>query len=132
MNKFPAAYMVHDEINREIDKARAERRLARKADGQKELEDDKDAHHIAFLPPIPPPQPGAAEFVRLLTRKTVEKIDSPIKRAIRQPISGFIFAIALWEAWKLNFAAGLAFNGPFRLSRKNEPGPDLEGATHDV
>ncbi len=39
----------------------------------------------------------------------------PVEIAIASPISGLIFGFALWEAWKINRKARLAFNGPFRL-----------------
>ncbi len=39
----------------------------------------------------------------------------PILVATQAPISGMIYAFALWEAWKINKPVQLVFNGPFRL-----------------
>jgi phosphate/sulfate permease len=41
---------------------------------------------------------------------------SPVLIAVHAPISGFIYAFALWEAWKINRKVELTFNGPFRVS----------------
>ena len=40
----------------------------------------------------------------------------PIFIAFGAPISGFIFAFALWEAWKMNRKVRLVINGPFHLA----------------
>jgi hypothetical protein len=39
----------------------------------------------------------------------------PIMEGTHSPISGLIYAFALWEAWKINKPVQLVFNGPFRL-----------------
>jgi hypothetical protein len=39
----------------------------------------------------------------------------PVLEATQAPISGLIYAFALWEAWKINKPVQLVFNGPFRL-----------------
>lgn len=39
----------------------------------------------------------------------------PVLEATQAPISGLIYAFALWEAWKINKPVHLVFNGPFRL-----------------
>ena len=39
----------------------------------------------------------------------------PVLEATQAPISGLIYAFALWEAWKINKPVRLVFNGPFRL-----------------
>jgi hypothetical protein len=41
---------------------------------------------------------------------------APVIMAVQNPLSGFIYAFALWEAWKINKGLKLAFNGPFRVS----------------
>ena len=40
----------------------------------------------------------------------------PVLVAYEAPISGLIFAFALWEAWKLNRKVRLVINGPFHLA----------------
>jgi hypothetical protein len=40
----------------------------------------------------------------------------PVLLAIQSPISGLIFAFALWEAWKMNRKVRLVINGPFHLA----------------
>jgi hypothetical protein len=44
----------------------------------------------------------------------------PVLAAFGSPISGLIFAFALWEAWKINRRLVLTFNGPFRLGTADE------------
>jgi hypothetical protein len=39
----------------------------------------------------------------------------PVLEATQAPITGLIYAFALWEAWKINKPVQLVFNGPFRL-----------------
>ncbi len=61
------------------------------------------------------PRPSVLAWV-LLTVVILGFVYSiPIQIAIAAPISGLIFAFALWEAWKINRKTRLAFNGPFRL-----------------
>jgi hypothetical protein len=45
----------------------------------------------------------------------------PIIFAFGSPISGLIFAFALWEAWKLNKKVQLVINGPFNLAAADHP-----------
>ncbi len=51
----------------------------------------------------------------------------PVLAAFGSPISGLIFAFALWEAWKINRRLVLVFNGPFRLGigDSGEPTPGV-------
>jgi hypothetical protein len=51
----------------------------------------------------------------------------PIMVAKNAPISGLIYAFALWEAWKLNRPVQLVFNGPFRLAEAGPAEPKPEG-----
>ncbi len=50
----------------------------------------------------------------------------PVQIALTAPMSGLIFAFALWEAWKVNRRAHLSFNGPFRVSTPGSSGPEPE------
>jgi hypothetical protein len=51
----------------------------------------------------------------------------PIIVGAHQPISGLIYAFALWEAWKINKGAKLAFSGPFQVKAADPgaPGPEV-------
>jgi hypothetical protein len=55
----------------------------------------------------------------------------PVAEAVASPISGLIYAFALWEAWKMNRPVRLSFNGPFRVSAQgsseSEPQVDDNG-----
>jgi hypothetical protein len=55
----------------------------------------------------------------------------PILLSFQSPISGLIYAFALWEAWKMNRRVPMSFNGPFRVSTKGsfegEPEVDDHG-----
>jgi hypothetical protein len=73
--------------------------------------------------PRPGPQaPGAALSGLLLALVMMVGIlyAMPLQIAMNAPISGLIYAFALWEAWKINRPIQLVFNGPFRLA---EAGP---------
>ncbi len=52
----------------------------------------------------------------------------PILLSFQSPISGLIYAFALWEAWKMNRRVKMSFNGPFRVSAKgsNECEPEVD------
>ncbi|MFO0888864.1 MAG: hypothetical protein U0790_06910 [Isosphaeraceae bacterium] len=50
----------------------------------------------------------------------------PVQIAAAAPISGLIFAFALWEAWKINRKTQIFFNGPFRLSASGAGGGGIE------
>jgi hypothetical protein len=52
----------------------------------------------------------------------------PVRVAIRAPISGLIFAFALWEAWKINKPFQFVFSGPFRLGASGGAQVEAEGA----
>ena len=54
---------------------------------------------------------------------------SPVLEAFQAPISGLIYCFALWEAWKMNKAVQLVFNGPFRVSAQGpvEQEPEVDG-----
>jgi len=54
----------------------------------------------------------------------------PVFIAIESPISGLIYAFALWEAWKLNKKTHVAFNGPYSLTLRDSVGS--EGAADGV
>jgi hypothetical protein len=69
--------------------------------------------------------PKAREF--LLSRGVGRLLFSPVTTALKRPISGLIYAFALWEAWKINRGLTLVFHGPFRLSTVG-PG----AAAHEV
>ncbi len=53
----------------------------------------------------------------------------PVYESFHAPIAGFIYAFALWEAWKTNKKVYLTFNGPFRVSASPEGGvpPEVVG-----
>jgi hypothetical protein len=55
----------------------------------------------------------------------------PVLEAVESPISGLIYGFALWEAWKMNRAVKLSFNGPFRVGaqglRESYPQADDHG-----
>jgi hypothetical protein len=44
----------------------------------------------------------------------------PVYEAFHAPISGLIYAFALWESWKINKKVRLTFSGPFRVSAAPE------------
>jgi hypothetical protein len=70
-----------------------------------------------------------AESLDLLARSVfylVMLFASPLLRAFAQPLTGLIYCFALWEAWRLNRAAKLSFNGPFRVSQSSTTGPGAE------
>jgi hypothetical protein len=50
----------------------------------------------------------------------------PIRLSFADPITGFIFLFALWEAWKINRRVQLAFSGPFRLSTPETMVTDID------
>jgi hypothetical protein len=68
----------------------------------------------AFLQKVPPPSPEV--IIRMLVAVIGPLCRIPIENGLQRPISGLIYAFALWEAWKINRPLVLAFNGPFRLS----------------
>ena len=51
----------------------------------------------------------------------------PILISVQAPISGLIFAFALWEAWKINRKVQIVFSGPFSLAAGQADFPALEG-----
>jgi hypothetical protein len=53
----------------------------------------------------------------------------PVLKATQAPISGLIYAFALWEAWKINKPIRLVFNGPFRLGEAGAAAVEPEGVT---
>ena len=55
----------------------------------------------------------------------------PVLHATHSPISGLIYAFALWEAWKINTPIRLVFNGPFRLGATGAAGVGPEGVVHE-
>jgi hypothetical protein len=55
----------------------------------------------------------------------------PVLEATHAPISGLIYAFALWEAWKINQPVRLVFNGPFRLGATGVAGPGTEGVADE-
>ena len=52
----------------------------------------------------------------------------PILISFQSPVSGLIYAFALWEAWKINRRVKMSFNGPFRVSAKgsDEGEPEVD------
>ena len=56
---------------------------------------------------------------------------SPVFEAIQAPIAGLIYCFALWEAWKMNKAVQLAFNGPFRVSAQGPAEQESEADGND-
>jgi hypothetical protein len=62
----------------------------------------------------------------------VELFPAPLKEGFEHPIAGFIYAFALWEAWKLNGRAHLVFNGPFRLGAAGPADGKPEGVDDGV
>lgn len=48
-------------------------------------------------------------------------IASPFLIAAESPITLLFLAIALWEAWKLNFGISLKLSGPYRVNRAPPP-----------
>jgi hypothetical protein len=59
---------------------------------------------------------------------------APVLASIQSPITGLIFAFALWEAWKINRKVHLAFAGPFRLETRHggdEPRRTAEEPGHE-
>ncbi|QEH32265.1 hypothetical protein OJF2_07340 [Aquisphaera giovannonii] len=57
---------------------------------------------------------------------------APVEMATASPISGLIYAFAIWEAWKLNRRrAGVAFSGPYRLAAAGVPDAEVKPEAHD-
>jgi hypothetical protein len=54
----------------------------------------------------------------------------PVIVAVHAPISGLIYGFALWEAWKMNRAVRLSFNGPFRVIAPRPSESDREVDDH--
>jgi hypothetical protein len=94
----------------------------------KDSEAEKAARDVAAeeLPDLNRPPPSPPRFLMALVYVIVA-YSSPVLMAIVAPISGLIFAFALWEAWKINRRLVLVFNGPFRLgtSDTGEPAPEV-------
>ena len=44
---------------------------------------------------------------------------APVLETIQAPISGLIYAFALFQAWQMNKRAHIAFNGPFQVGKGN-------------
>ncbi|WP_165228916.1 hypothetical protein [Aquisphaera insulae] len=84
----------------------------------------------AAVPP-PPARPRAdaravlakmiAEHPSILLVLGFSILISPVELAMLAPISGLIYAFALWEAWKINRRAVVTFNGPYRLAAATCP-----------
>ena len=55
----------------------------------------------------------------------------PVLEATHAPISGLIYAFALWEAWKINQPVRLVFNGPFRLGATGAARVGSEGVADE-
>jgi hypothetical protein len=81
------------------------------AEGQKQLAADALEN-----PHQKHPAPSLTRLLLLIVFLTGWLFAIPIQVAISAPISGLIYAFALWEAWKINKGAQLVFSGPFRVS----------------
>jgi hypothetical protein len=80
-----------------------------------EAEDDADEEPQIFDRNLNAGRNPAFLFV-MIVAGIVAAYSLPVLNAIHLPISGFIFAFALWEAWKLNRKVRLMINGPFHLA----------------
>jgi hypothetical protein len=105
---------------------------AEKAAQNVDADEDDDAPQIALLPAKPAAKSNLWEILVGIIMLTAVMLPAPILVAKENPITGFIFAFALWEAWKVNLRAVIALNGPFRLSRKDKPVEEIEGAAYDA
>ena len=54
----------------------------------------------------------------------------PVFMAMQSPISGLIYAFAIWEAWKINRRQELALEGPYNVEPRAGHGPVIEGPGH--
>jgi hypothetical protein len=88
--------------------------------------DDGGAADVKEVPPVHKP----AQIPLALLVATVFLVGLfytvPVQIAVAAPISGLIFAFALWEAWKANRGVHLSFNGPFRVTTRGSSGPKPE------
>ncbi len=74
----------------------------------------------------PKEPPSLAGLLMALTVVLVIVFIAPVLETFQAPVSGLIYAFALWEAWKINKKVHLTFNGPFRVSAAPEGGAALE------
>jgi hypothetical protein len=79
---------------------------------------------------LAPPEPPAAILVAVALMALIYSL--PVRVVMSFPIAGFIYAFALWEAWKLNRPVRLVFNGPFRLGEAGAAVPKPEGIVDGV
>jgi hypothetical protein len=54
---------------------------------------------------------------------------APVGETMQAPISGLIYGFALYQAWKMNKRAHIAFNGPFQVGQRN---PSAAQGSHDA
>jgi hypothetical protein len=79
------------------------------------------------LPPVPGPGKILAAFFIGIIIFLLFLYSIPVQIAVAAPISGLIFAFALWEAWKLNKPLRLTFQGPFRIgARGDDERPEVD------
>lgn len=72
----------------------------------------------------PEPPPTAEELLFGIGALSVFAYALPIFITIESPISGLIYAFALWEAWKLNKKPRVVFNGPYSLAPQDSDKPE--------
>ena len=70
--------------------------------------------------------------LRACIQGMVDLFPSPLKEGFADPLTGVIYAFALWEAWKFNKPVELVFNGPFRLGAAGPADPKPEGGDDGV
>lgn len=107
--KKPAAQVAADKGDRRA-KAPLDVPEAKKASPAEPIGADAGAQQAQAAPP------RLSDVLRLLAMLVGLFYAYPVLEATEAPISGLIYAFALWEAWKINKPIQLVFNGPFRLA----------------
>lgn len=70
--------------------------------------------------------------LRACVQGMVDRFSSPLTEGFARPITGLIYAFAVWEAWKLNKSVELTFNGPFRVGAAGPASLRPEGVDDGV
>jgi hypothetical protein len=83
-----------------------------------------DGKNAVAVPEVKLVDPVVFGFVHLLLFIVYA---GPLVHLYMEPLSGLIFGFAIWEAWKINKRAQLAFSGPFRLSMNGSNHSEPEG-----
>jgi hypothetical protein len=103
-------------------KPAAGKEAAKPAGPMENLDDEDDEEEGPAIFEFKPKAGGRPAFLLVLVvAGIVAAYSLPVLLAFSSPISGLIFAFALWEAWKLNKKTQLVINGPFHLAAADQP-----------